>query len=293
MSVSAIAMLLSSGATAEPTSAVDFPALPLPPRIDALIGLPQTFTGGRREYLDLVTRAAEQAGLPPAVADSVAHVESRYNPSAFGGVGEIGLMQVRPETAAMLGHAGGVSALFVPEVNVRYGVMYLARAWQLADGDLCRALMKYRAGWGEERISPLSAEYCRRAREHLASIGSPLAAGMPAPLHERPDVLAKRVGVPHSPSTSAPHARPPAALVQAKVVGHLQKSRVSALQQAATKATRIRVASAGDVRVTPPLPPADARKARARRQLWAAYDARMREITGRLTSSQLRIVSGI
>src|SRR4029453_10151459 len=35
--------------------------------------------------------------------------------------------------------------------------------------------MKYRAGWGEERMSPLSVEYCRRARSHLAAIGSPLA----------------------------------------------------------------------------------------------------------------------
>ena len=94
---SALAILLCSVAIAEPASPADFPTLPLPPRIDGLIGLPQTFTGGRREYLDLVTRAAEQAGLPPAVADAVAHVESRYDPSAFGGVGEIGLMQVRPK----------------------------------------------------------------------------------------------------------------------------------------------------------------------------------------------------
>src|ERR687894_2645738 len=86
-------------------------------------------------------------------------------------------MQVRPETAAMLGHRGGITALFEPETNVRLGVMYLARAWQLADGDLCRALMKYRAGWGEERMTPLSVEYCRRARGDLASIGSPLASG--------------------------------------------------------------------------------------------------------------------
>src|SRR5918997_6745558 len=86
-------------------------------------------------------------------------------------------MQVRPETAAMLGHRGGITALFEPETNVRLGVMYLARAWQLADGDLCRALMKYRAGWGEERMTPLSVEYCRRVRSHLAAIGSPLAQG--------------------------------------------------------------------------------------------------------------------
>ena len=86
-------------------------------------------------------------------------------------------MQVRPETAAMLGYQGGATGLFDPETNVRLGVTYLARAWQLANGDVCRALMKYRAGWGEERMTPLSVEYCRRARGHLAALGSPLAGG--------------------------------------------------------------------------------------------------------------------
>jgi ABC-type uncharacterized transport system substrate-binding protein len=30
--------------------------------------------------------------------------------------------------------------------------------------------MKYRAGHGEEQMTPLSVEYCRRAREHLAQV---------------------------------------------------------------------------------------------------------------------------
>src|SRR5215203_7333760 len=84
-------------------------------------------------------------------------------------------MQIRPPTAALMGHKGEAAGLAEPETNVRLGVAYLARAWQLAKGDVCRALMKYRAGWGEERMSPLSVEYCRRARSHLAAIGSPLA----------------------------------------------------------------------------------------------------------------------
>src|SRR3954447_25271223 len=158
-------------------SAAEFLALPLPPPIEGLIGLPQTYTKARSAYLDLITREAEQKGLPPALADAVVKVESGFKPFAVGGVGEVGLMQVRPETAAMLGYPGGATGLFDPETNVRLGVTYLARAWQLANGDVCRALMKYRAGWGEERMTPLSVEYCRRARGHLAAIGSPLAQG--------------------------------------------------------------------------------------------------------------------
>jgi Transglycosylase SLT domain len=152
-----------------------FPALPLPPAIEELVGMPQTYTPARSSYLALITSEAEQRGLPAALADAVAQVESRYDPKAVGSLGEVGLMQIRAPTAALLGYKGEAAGLAEPETNVRLGVAYLARAWQLANGDVCRALMKYRAGWGEERMTPFSVEYCRRARVHLAAIGSPLA----------------------------------------------------------------------------------------------------------------------
>jgi soluble lytic murein transglycosylase-like protein len=98
-----------------------------------------------------------------------------------GSVGEIGLMQVRPETAAMLGFKGDLTELAKPDVNIHYGVTYLSQAWRLANGDLCRALMKYRAGHGEEMMSALSATYCGRARAHLAAAGSPFAALISVP----------------------------------------------------------------------------------------------------------------
>jgi hypothetical protein len=99
-------------------------------------------------------------------------VESDYNSSLVGKVGEIGLMQVRPETAAMLGFRGSLTELAKPEINIHYGVTYLAEAWRLANGDLCRALMKYRAGHGEEKMSPRSEAYCSRARGRLAALHS-------------------------------------------------------------------------------------------------------------------------
>jgi len=130
---------------------------------------------GRALYLSTIVREAESRGLPPAVADAVTSVESGYDPNRVGGVGEVGLMQVRPQTAAMLGYKGSVADLFEPDVNIRYGVAYLAEAWNLAKGDLCRALMKYRAGHGEEHMTPRSVDYCFRARAHLAVVGLPQA----------------------------------------------------------------------------------------------------------------------
>ncbi|WP_114184782.1 lytic transglycosylase domain-containing protein [Microvirga aerophila] len=256
--------------------------------------MPQAYTPGRRAHLDTIRREAEQAGLPAEIADAVAQVESAYNPRAVGGVGEVGLMQIRPTTAAMLGYRGTLNGLFEPETNIRYGVMYLARSWKLADGNLCRTLMKYRAGHGEERMTQLSVEYCQRVRSHLATIGSPLGAGaVPAKgVASTPfgaartvvsaDIKAVARSVAFTPvrregsATSAVHVLPPQ-----------------------RPAKGLRLAMAGP----PGLSPAEARnlvrlqeKQKARRmavrQMWAAHEARMRTITARLRPESLRIASG-
>ncbi|MGA7384646.1 MAG: transglycosylase SLT domain-containing protein, partial [Methylocella sp.] len=116
-----------------------------------------------KTYRALIKGEAAKNGLPPDIADAVTAIESGYDPGAIGGAGEIGLMQVRPETAAMLGFKGDLAELARPNVNIHYGVTYLGQAWQLANGDLCRALMKYRAGHDEEIMSALSMTYCGRA----------------------------------------------------------------------------------------------------------------------------------
>jgi hypothetical protein len=135
----------------------------------------------------LVEEEARKAGLPADIADAVIYVESNYDPSVIGRVGEVGLMQVRPETAAMLGFRGTNEELAKPEINIHYGVVYLSKALRLANGDLCRALMKYRAGHGEEIMTPRSVDYCLRARNHLASVGSPFASlGASVPLGPAP-----------------------------------------------------------------------------------------------------------
>ena len=138
-------------------------------------------SANRSRYIALVRDQAKKMGLPADLAEAGADVESGYYPERIGAVGEIGLMQVRPETAVMLGFRGATEELAAPETNIRYGVAYLAQAWRLAEGNLCRALMKYRAGHGEERISLRSLEYCIHAKAYLARINSPLAMDFKAP----------------------------------------------------------------------------------------------------------------
>lgn len=133
----------------------------------------------RRELRSKVMEAARSAGMPPELADAVATVESNYNTSAIGGVGEIGLMQVLPSTARMLGFGGTLTELAEPDNNIRYGVRYLSQAWRQAGGDICTTVMKYRAGHGESRFSHRSVAYCVRVRTHLASMGYKVTGEVP------------------------------------------------------------------------------------------------------------------
>ncbi len=139
-----------------------------------------SLSGTRELWLPMIQHEAAVRGLPAALADAVAMVETGYNPGAVGSSGEIGLMQVMPATARQLGFTGSTGELFQPATNIRLGVAYLARAWSMAGGNVCRALTKYRAGLGEEVSSPLSITYCARAMGWLDATGSALAQGVAA-----------------------------------------------------------------------------------------------------------------
>jgi soluble lytic murein transglycosylase-like protein len=133
----------------------------------------------RASYRALIAKEAAQQGLAPEIAEAVMAVESGFNPGAIGGAGEIGLMQILPSTARMLGFAGSTSDLAIPENNIHFGVTYLARAWRLAGGDLCTAVMKYRAGHGETRFSYRSVDYCVAVRGKLLARGYPVTGSVP------------------------------------------------------------------------------------------------------------------
>jgi hypothetical protein len=177
---------------------------------------------GRARYRALIEKETAQTGLPPEVAEAVMAVESGYNPDAIGGVGEIGLMQILPSTAAMLGFRGSLAELAVPETNIRYGVTYLARAWHLAGGDLCTAAMKYRAGHGETRFSVLSVNYCLAVRSKLAARGFRVMGSVPVATFGEPGRSGgcgrKCLGVSHigSVNIAALNTRLSALVVQAR-----------------------------------------------------------------------------
>jgi soluble lytic murein transglycosylase-like protein len=129
----------------------------------------------RARLWPMIQAEAVKQGVPASLADAVAIVETNYTTNAVGTSGEIGLMQVMPGTAIGLGFHGTMTELFDDATNIRFGVAYLARAWAASGGSPCRALMKYRAGVGEEGFSPLSIQYCQRAAAWLRTQDKALA----------------------------------------------------------------------------------------------------------------------
>jgi len=243
------------------------PLLPLPPGVGDLIGLRQAYPKGRNAHLALIRREAERYRVPPELADAVAQIESAYNPQVSGALGEVGLMQIRPETAALLGYRGTASGLFEPETNVYYSVAYLAGAWRRANGDLCRALMKYRAGHSEERMSAFSIEYCRRARSYLASTGSPLAEALLPPISAQASPSAGR------PVTVAPNARQVGAAAISAFSTPLPPRRLEPEKTSIASAGQVRVAAAqngekASARVAQPVGPSAASPVAATQKGW-------------------------
>jgi len=111
-------------------------------------------------YAALINKYAAQYDVPVALAQAVVRVESNFNPKARGSAGEIGLMQIKPATARMMGYSGTKKGLFDPETNIKYGMKYLAAAHQLGGGQTCNTILKYNAGHAATRMNPVSKTYC-------------------------------------------------------------------------------------------------------------------------------------
>ncbi len=121
-------------------------------------------------YKELVERYARLHGLPPELADAVMKIESSYDPKAYN-AGAIGLMQILLPTARGLGYAGDAEGLTHPETNLKYGILYLAQAYRLSQGDTCETVMRYQSGHYASRPNAANIAYCRKAKTILARAG--------------------------------------------------------------------------------------------------------------------------
>ncbi|MGH7307788.1 MAG: transglycosylase SLT domain-containing protein [Candidatus Rokuibacteriota bacterium] len=89
-----------------------------------------------------ISEAAERYGIPEPLIRAVIRAESGFNPRAVSRKGARGLMQLMPETAAVL----GVRDSFNPRQNIDAGVRHLRGLKERLGDDLRIVLAAYNAG---------------------------------------------------------------------------------------------------------------------------------------------------
>lgn len=104
-------------------------------------------------YRETVEHYADIYGVDSSLAAGVIQAESRFRADVQSHRGAVGLMQLMPDTAEWIAGQMGdqrysVVSLSDPEVNIRYGIWYLAVLQKEFDGNDILALAAYNAGRG-------------------------------------------------------------------------------------------------------------------------------------------------
>jgi len=125
-------------------------------RFGASLGSVDPAVRGEESWYEIVTpgeqvnipeeirQAALAEGVDPALVAAIVEVESGFNPAALSHKGAVGLMQVLPETATLVGVAGHHE----PQANLKAGCRYLRLLFEDFGGDVELVLAAYNAGPG-------------------------------------------------------------------------------------------------------------------------------------------------
>jgi soluble lytic murein transglycosylase-like protein len=98
------------------------------------------------ELRALIDGYARAYDVPNDLVQRVVIRESRHVPTARNGR-YLGLMQIDPQTARIMGYQGPPEGLLDAATNLRYGVKYLRGAWLVAGGDRDEAVGWYARGY--------------------------------------------------------------------------------------------------------------------------------------------------
>jgi soluble lytic murein transglycosylase len=101
--------------------------------------LPKAFKNQSAAISEAIIHESKEHSLDPYFLMAVISGESSFNPLARGPVGEMGLMQIRPETAQWIAQKLGIpwknaKALNNPVYNIKLGTAYLSYLRQKFEG---------------------------------------------------------------------------------------------------------------------------------------------------------------
>ena len=103
--------------------------------------MPET---SQHQFASDIREISMRHGVDPRLVESVIRAESAFNPTAVSRTGARGLMQLMPQTAAML----GVRDSFDPRQNIEGGVRHLRYLLDRYPGNVPLAVAAYNAGEG-------------------------------------------------------------------------------------------------------------------------------------------------
>lgn len=100
-------------------------------------------------YREIVNEYAAKYKINPYLMLSLIREESFFDNTAVSSTGALGLMQLMPETAALMDNNFiGREALFEPEYNISLGVKYFAHLMKIFNGNEALCVLAYNSGPG-------------------------------------------------------------------------------------------------------------------------------------------------
>lgn len=153
--------------------------------------LPKRFKSQAADVTNAIIKEAARYNMDPIFAFAVIRTESGFNPEIIGRFGEIGLMQLKPDTAAWIAKKYkldyfGPTSLKNPQVNISLGLAYFDHLRKTFKATPNKYVSAY--NMGPQNVRKLTAqnikprEYSDRVLGHYQAAYKSLAVSQFSPL---------------------------------------------------------------------------------------------------------------
>jgi soluble lytic murein transglycosylase len=141
--------------------------------------LPEAYRDHAEDITATILSSSALHSLDPLLVLAVMRQESHYRPDAMGRHGEIGLMQIKPETARWIASRVGISwsddaTLFDPQFNIRIGAAYISFLRERFENHGKHYIAAYNLGpaalRNKLRNNELPTEYSSSLIQHYTSL---------------------------------------------------------------------------------------------------------------------------